>query len=164
MSKIKILLVDDDADITMALQAILESRNYEVTTAKDKVTGMDQVKAFKPDLVILDVNMTTRYEGFELNKEIRSNEEFSKMPILMLTGIDVMTVNKQVLDMYRAMRNDPDFAEHTVLKVKGVDNKVSIDYNDEGGDPKWLPIDAFLSKPVEPDMLLKEIESLLANR
>ena len=76
MAKTKILIVDDDVDYTLSLQAILENQQYDVITAVNKTEGMEKAKLVKPDLVILDVMMDTTQEGFEMSRELRKVPEF----------------------------------------------------------------------------------------
>lgn len=91
MAKTKILIVDDDVDYTLSLQAILENQQYDVITAVNKTEGMEKAKLVKPDLVILDVMMDTTQEGFEMSRELRKVPEFKNLPVIMLTSIDIVT-------------------------------------------------------------------------
>jgi DNA-binding response OmpR family regulator len=104
MDKKKILIVDDDKDLLIAIQAILENKNYLVVTANNKIEGWEKIRSEKPDLAILDVMMDTSHEGFDMAREIKKDEEFKDLPILMLTSIsDVTGVN------FRAAAADPDW-------------------------------------------------------
>jgi DNA-binding response OmpR family regulator len=87
MEKAKILIVDDDLDLANAMQAILESQDYTVVTASDKAGGMELVRTEKPDLLILDVIMSTWSDGFDMARELKSQSELKDVPILMLTGV-----------------------------------------------------------------------------
>ena len=51
MSKARILIVDDDPDLTSALQVILESADYTVTIAGNRVSGMEKMRSERPDLL-----------------------------------------------------------------------------------------------------------------
>ncbi len=88
MENAKILIVDDDLDFTKALQVTLESEQYTVVTAADRTEGMEKIRAEKPDLLILDVMMSTWQDGFEMARELKKDTEFKDMPILMLTGVE----------------------------------------------------------------------------
>ncbi len=88
MENAKILIVDDDLDFTKALEATLESQQYTVVTAVDRTEGMEKIRAEKPDLLILDVMMSTWQDGFEMARELKKDTEFKDMPILMLTGVE----------------------------------------------------------------------------
>ncbi len=84
----KILLVDDDPDILDALSMILESRGYQVVTARDGIDGLASLKAEKPDLMILDLLMP-KMDGFAVCKELQDPRwsKFSNMPILVLSSV-----------------------------------------------------------------------------
>ena len=87
----RILIIDDDPDITEAMTVVLENRGYEVGSAADSTEGMEQLKANRPDVIILDVMMRTRQEGFELSRELKTNPDYKDIPILMLTAVKEKT-------------------------------------------------------------------------
>jgi hypothetical protein len=51
-----------------------------------------------------------------------------------------------------------------VLMLTAVENRTGIGFKSTAGDPAWLPVDVFLDKPVEPDVLLSEVKKLLSNK
>ncbi len=85
----KILIVDDDPDITEAATIFLENEGFEVACAHDKTSGMAAVESFKPDLLILDVMMEQPDDGMTMAQELR-RKSFTQ-PILMLTSIGMVT-------------------------------------------------------------------------
>jgi CheY-like chemotaxis protein len=131
MENAKILIVDDDQDLVKALQVTLESNKYTVITAADRAEGMEKVKAEKPDLLILDVMMSTWQDGFEMARELKQDPELENTLILMLTGVQ---------------------------------DKTGIEFKSTAGDPTWCPVDGFLDKPVESDVLLAEVKKLLSEK
>jgi len=126
---------------------------------------MIKVKEEKPDLAILDVMMTTHYEGFEMAKELVGSKEFNNMSILMQTSIDVLTTNSpSVQAMAREFRENPEYKELQVLLVKNMETgSAGVDYLTEDGKTVWFPVDGFLRKPVNANKLVPEIERLIAN-
>ena len=86
MEQTKILIIDDDPDITEAMRIVLESQGYSVHTAKDSEEGMEQLKTNRLDLVILDVMMNTLVEGFVLSRELKGDPKYKHIPILMVTA------------------------------------------------------------------------------
>ena len=86
--KAKILLVDDDPGILEALTIILEAQGYGVVTAKDGIEGLADLKAEKPDLLILDLLMP-KMDGFAVCKELQDPRwsKFKNIPILILTSV-----------------------------------------------------------------------------
>lgn len=128
MERQKILIVDDDVDLSGSLKVIFEHAGYELLAAASKSEGMEKIRTEKPDLIILDVMIETWQDGFEMSRDLKSDPRFKNTPILMLTSIE----------------------EKTGIEVKS-----------SAGDPVWLPVDAFLDKPVSPDVLLAEVRKLL---
>ena len=87
MENAKIVVVDDDQDIRDSLQVILEGKQYNVITAANKNEGMEKIKTEKPDLIMLDVMMSSPFDGLDMSRELRKNPQMENTPILMLTGI-----------------------------------------------------------------------------
>ncbi|MCX7862470.1 MAG: response regulator [Bacteroidales bacterium] len=159
----KILIVDDDIDVINIIETILKKEGFEVISASDKKEGMKKIKEEKPDLAILDVIMTTHYEGFELAKEITDDPELRNMPILMQTSIDVLTTTKpDVQAMAREFRKNPGFKDLHVLLVKDINTgKAGVDYLSEDGKSIWFPVDGFIRKPVDAKKIVPEVKRIL---
>ena len=83
----KILLIDDDADIVEAVKIVLESKGYNVITANEGDAGYKKAETERPDLVILDVMMKTKDQGFQVSYKLKNNPDLSNIPILMLTSV-----------------------------------------------------------------------------
>lgn len=87
MSKHKILIVDDEVNLTKMLKLNLdETGNYEVKTLNDGKLAMDLVKEFMPDLVLLDVMMPD-IQGNEIADKIFQDDEIKHIKIVFLTAI-----------------------------------------------------------------------------
>ena len=159
----KILVVDDEADVRNAISTVLEAGGYEVITADNKEEALKLAKTSLPDMAILDVMMTTHYEGFELAKDLVNDPECKNIKILMHTSIEVFTTtDTSVLEMASEFRQNPNFRELEVILVKNnVSGKAGIDYRTEDGKTVWVPVNGFLKKPLDPKKLLQEIKSFL---
>lgn len=87
----EILIIDDDRDYAESLKAMLNAHSYHVIWAPDSVTGMEMLRASTPDLIILDIMMSTMGEGLHLAYRLKSDPKYAHIPILMLTGITQRT-------------------------------------------------------------------------
>jgi CheY-like chemotaxis protein len=127
-TKSRILVVDDDMEQAMSIKAVLETKGYLVGTASNRTSGINEAKTENPDLIILDVMMEGRQDGFEMARE---------------------------------MKKDPDCKDTPILIFTSIKEKTGTDFKTEAGDPTWLPVDGYLDKTVEPDVLIAEVERLL---
>lgn len=84
----KILIVDDDPDVLDAISMILEKQGYQIVTAKDGIEALANLKAEKPDLMILDLLMP-KMDGFAVCKELEDPRwsKYRDIPILILTSV-----------------------------------------------------------------------------
>jgi DNA-binding response OmpR family regulator len=87
MNKIKILIIDDDADLLASTKLFLQTHNYEVATAINTKTGLQILNSFKPDLVILDIIMDSNLEGFNFLNDLKSDDSLKKIPVVMNTSM-----------------------------------------------------------------------------
>ena len=84
--KANILIVDDDPDIRDVLRMILEKAGYGVRSACNSKEAMSLLADLKPDLMVLDVMMTSDTEGFDFMYELKETEEYHNIPIIFLTS------------------------------------------------------------------------------
>ena len=82
MMDTKILVVDDDTNISDMLKIYFENEGYKVKTAPDGIEGIQMFKHYEPDLVLLDIMMPKK-DGWQVCREIR---EISGRPVIMITA------------------------------------------------------------------------------
>ena len=106
----KILVIDDDRDMTEACQLVLEQAGHEVQVAYSAEEGMAKVESFQPNLLVLDVMMIQPDDGIAMAQELR--RVGFKAPILMLTSIGKVTGMKY--DKDKVMVPVDDFVDKPV--------------------------------------------------
>ena len=116
MASAKIVVVDDDVDIRDSLKNILETRDYTVATAADKVEGMETIRTERPDLIVLDVMMTSWQDGLDMARELKKDQDLKDTPVLMLTG-----VMKETGINLKPTAGDPDWCPVEAFLHKPVD-------------------------------------------
>jgi len=84
----KILVVDDDPDMRLAIASVLSSRSYEVIEACDGQEALRKAKEEKPDLMLLDLLMP-EMDGFTVVKELRDSRKKGcpDVPILVISSV-----------------------------------------------------------------------------
>ena len=83
----KILVIDDEPEITDIVETFLETAGYEVESENASRPGIDKAKTFLPDLVLLDIMMPTM-DGYEICGELKGFEKTKRIPVVFLTGKD----------------------------------------------------------------------------
>jgi two-component system alkaline phosphatase synthesis response regulator PhoP len=84
----KLLIVDDDPDMRIAMGAVLEYHGFQVLQAQDGEEALEKLVQEKPDLMVLDLLMP-RMDGFAVCRELkepRRGKEYPRVPILILTS------------------------------------------------------------------------------
>ena len=128
MSGPRILVVDDDVDYVAALTIVLETNGYEVAVAYDGKEGLEKAKCKMPQVMLVDLMMNTINEGYDLVRDIRDDDRFEGMPLIMIS------------------------AAHQVEAFKNANF---------APDDAWFPIDTFMDKPVDFEVLLAHLDRLL---
>ena len=110
----KILIVDDDNDFVEAMTSILESKGYGVISASNGTEGFAKAKETSPDLMLLDVMMSTKTEGFDLARNLKSENSTKDIPVIMITGI------RKDMNLPFGFEPDPDYLPVKALLEKPI--------------------------------------------
>lgn len=81
----KVLIVDDEPNIVTALEFLLRRSGYDVRLATNGAEALEQVAAYRPDVVLLDVMMPVK-SGYEVCQKIREQPELAPIRIVMLSA------------------------------------------------------------------------------
>lgn len=83
----RILFIEDESALQKTFGEILKREGYEMISALDGEIGLRLAKEKKPDLILLDL-ILPRVNGFEVLKEIKSDENTKQIPIIVLTNLE----------------------------------------------------------------------------
>ncbi len=87
MSQARILIVDDDTDFVFATRTVLEQNGYSVISAGNGNQGKSVLSREKPDLVIVDVIMSSVLDGLNMCAFMKDDPECRDIPVIMVTSI-----------------------------------------------------------------------------
>ena len=122
----RILIVDDDPDFVETTRIVLEQKGHETLSAASGDECLEVTRAQKPDLIILDVIMSSILDGLTVSQKLQNDPEHKDIPIVMVTSI------------------------------------ANTDYAALFPTDEYVHINTFLTKPVLPDRMLKEVARFLA--
>jgi DNA-binding response OmpR family regulator len=90
----KILIVDDDPQMQKLYDRIFEMEEFQVDTADDGRSGMDKVRLFRPDVILLDI-MMKNVSGLEMLSQIKADSASREIPVVVLSNVsDPKIVNE----------------------------------------------------------------------
>jgi len=135
MQKLKILVVDDEADMRIFLSNLLGTCGYETIAAAGGVEGLEMAKNHRPALIILDVTMP-KEEGIQMYRQLKLDDDLKQVPVIMVSNID-----RRTFAIYQRLQKLPRI------------NQESSGADDSGA---W----AYLEKPLEADQLIELVRSL----
>ena len=136
--KKRVLVVDDEPDITMTISAVLETDGLEVTSYNDSVLALSRFQPHYYDLVMLDVKMP-KIDGFEFYNEIKQIDNQTK--VCFITATDKNNYEGLVRSEWRS----GDYKEKSQLYCE-------------------LRKDMFLQKPISNDDLVNEINKRIRTK
>ncbi|MCK4419655.1 response regulator [Candidatus Aerophobetes bacterium] len=131
--KESVLVIDDDSQMVEFVRRVLEAHSYQVHSAPSAEKGLKKVKELSPDLIILDVMLETKGEGFWTAQKLKSTDAHSE---------------------YRAYSHIP------ILMLTAINSEMKLRYSPET-DGEYLPAEDFVEKPVEPSELVRKVKNLL---
>lgn len=145
MKHTNVLIIDDDPQNVRYLTTILEENGFtDIQAASDGVEGLEKVATVKPGLILLDLRMP-RKNGIMVFNDLRGDERFKDIPVIILTGEGGFL--KHLAELRQFREDGQPLDDRTSEEVLGR----FIASRPEG----------FLEKPVEPDRLMAIIRKLL---
>lgn len=158
----KVLIVDDDPDIRDSLAAIL-SKSYKVETTSSKNKALDILGSdYIPDIILLDIKMNSHQEGFEFIEEYSHINPHDRIPIILVTSTEAMTVSGAIADIARKTRKKYNVQDMNILVLRSVSGEVIVDYKSlKSGSEVTVQVDGYHPKPINPEKLVREIEFVL---
>lgn len=124
MSKVKVLLAEDEASLGMIVKESLESRDFIVFHVENGEQALEIYNTKKPDILVLDVMMPEK-DGFTLAYEIR--QENKNIPIIFLTA---KSQTSDVLEGFQKGGNDylkkPFSMEELIVRIKSLLNRIEL--------------------------------------
>jgi two-component system cell cycle response regulator DivK len=85
MSAPRVLIVDDNAMNILIAQVVLLAEKFEVETAADGLEAMQKVASFRPDLILMDIQMPGR-DGLEVTRELKADPATRNIRIVAFTA------------------------------------------------------------------------------
>ena len=112
----KVLIVEDDQRLALALSVRLKSRGYATWTAGDAITAVAEARRVKPDLILLDISLPAG-SGFSVLEKLEQFPEIRETPVIVATASKDPELRKKALDLGAAGLLRKPYDEDALLRV-----------------------------------------------
>lgn len=85
--RVRVLLIEDDPDMQLAVRAMLPEGEFDLTCCSTGPAGLEAMRQAPPDVVLLDIMLSSPSEGFHLCYEIRQDARLRDVPVIMISAI-----------------------------------------------------------------------------
>lgn len=109
----RILVVDDEFDVSQTLAAVLEAQGYQVDIRENGNEALDYLKEKRPDLLLLDLMMPFR-SGLEVLREMRGSDKMRTIPVVLMCVVQPTALHREL--GYSAVLRKP-FSIDTLLRA-----------------------------------------------
>ncbi|MEY3209411.1 MAG: hypothetical protein RL064_1442 [Bacteroidota bacterium] len=157
---LKILIADDEPDIIEIISFHLTKAGFNVMTARDGSEAIEKAKLFTPDCILLDIMMPKR-NGFEVCEYLRSNKQFDKTLIVLLTAMNDEASHIKGLEL-----GGDDFVSKPI-SPKVLLSRISALFRriqPTSGESKIINIKDLVIDPAQYRTTLKDINFVLAKK
>jgi CheY-like chemotaxis protein len=88
-NKNKILVVDDDPQALMLMEALLTPHGYDVVLINDDKQAIQTARKENPNLILLDIMMPGRLDGYTIVKKLKEDETMKNIPVIMVSSLEL---------------------------------------------------------------------------
>lgn len=88
----RVLIIDDDTDFLLVMRKFLSRKGYEVRTLEKWLGASEQIKVFKPQIIILDIFLPDQ-DGLQACKTLKSSRYTRKIPVVIVSGYAMLRQN-----------------------------------------------------------------------
>ena len=96
MSKLKILVIEDDADVRLGYKVLLTAYSFDTFFAADSTFAITEARKHQPDLIILDLGLPGG-DGFVVLDRLRANTNLGLIPVIVVSARDVQANKERAL-------------------------------------------------------------------
>ena len=139
----KVLLIEDDPLIYRLYQKLFTLEGYEIELAEDGSIGLDKLKNFHPDILLMDI-MMPKMNGLEMLTHLKENPETKDLPVIVLTNIADMNITQMALAKGAVLciiksQSEPADVINSVKAVLSKNSLASEDTHTPQSDPEAQP-------------------------
>lgn len=93
----RVLVIEDSDSIARMIEALVAARGFEVRTAKTGAKGLEEAYVWKPNAVLLDINLRGSFDGLAVCERLRAEPTTKDTPIIVITAMNDEEVKRRAM-------------------------------------------------------------------
>jgi CheY-like chemotaxis protein len=112
----RVLIVEDSDSICRMIEALVAARGFEVKSAGTGARGLEDAFAWKPHVILLDINLPGSYDGLQVCTKLRSDPATKDTPVIIISAMNDDEVKRQAIACGANVFYEKPFSPLALLK------------------------------------------------
>lgn len=112
----RVLIVEDSDAICRMIEALVAARGFEVRSAGSGARGLEEAFAWKPHVILLDINLPGSFDGLEVCRKLRGDAQTRSTPVIIISALHDDEVKRQAMDAGATAFYEKPFSPLALLK------------------------------------------------
>ena len=120
----RVLIVEDSDSIVSMIEALMKPRGYDVKSAASAARGLDEAFAWKPHVILADINLPGSFDGIELLQKLQAAPETRDIPVIMISALNDDELKRKAHEAGAIAFYDKPFSPLALLKeIEGLQRR-----------------------------------------
>src|SRR5262249_52054123 len=112
----RVLIVEDSDSIVRMIQALVAARGYEVRSAASGARGIEEAIAWRPHVILLDINLPGAFDGLQVCEKLRADKNLRDTPVIIITAMSDEDVKRRAHEAGATAFFEKPFSPLALLK------------------------------------------------
>jgi DNA-binding response OmpR family regulator len=112
----RVLIVEDSDSIVRMIEALISARGFEVRSAPSGARGLEEAYAWRPDVILLDINLPGAYDGIQVCTKIRADKDLKDTPVIVISAMTDDEVKRRAHEAGATAYYEKPFSPLALLK------------------------------------------------
>jgi DNA-binding response OmpR family regulator len=112
----RVLIVEDSDSIVRMIEALIKARGFDVRSAGSGAKGVEEALAWKPHVVLLDINLPGAIDGIEVCRRLRAEKDSAEIPIIFISAMTDEEVKRRAHEAGASAYFEKPFSPLALLK------------------------------------------------
>ncbi len=112
----RVLIVEDSDSIVRMIEALMSARGFEVRSASSGARGLEEAFAWKPHVILLDINLPGSYDGIQVCEKIRADKQIKDTPVIFISAMNDDEVKRRAHEAGATAYYEKPFSPLALLK------------------------------------------------